>query len=88
MAFACARTSRPSKAEVHFFYFDPFFFELGRAHLLYALPCARACGLFLSPLAHVGPLDDGRLWGVAKRFNDHGDGSIDEINLLLGSPWR
>jgi len=33
-------------------------------------------------------IDDDRFFGVAKRFNDHGDGSIDEINLLLGSSWR
>ena len=30
---------------------------------------------------------DGRLFGVARRFNDKGDDSIEDINRLLGSQW-
>ena len=32
-------------------------------------------------------MPDQRLWGVAQRFNDRGDDSIEEINELLGSHW-
>lgn len=31
--------------------------------------------------------EDHRLWGVASRFDDKGDGSISDINALLGSHW-
>ena len=49
------------------------------------------CFVFVVGVSMCSPtelIDDDRFFGVAKRFNDHGDGSIDEINLLLGSSWR
>jgi len=33
------------------------------------------------------PTVDRRLFGVARRFNDRGDESIEDINALLGSRW-